>query len=49
MEPVFMILGQSAAMAAAMAIDDGVAVQKLNYGKLRARLREEGQVLSSPP
>jgi len=49
MEPVFMILGQSAATAAAMAIDDGVAVQKVNYGKLRTWLREEGQVLNSPP
>ena len=36
MEPVFMILGQSAATAAAMAIDGGVPVQKVDYEKLGA-------------
>ncbi len=46
MEPVFMILGQSAATAAAIAIDDGVALQKLDYQHLRKRLRADGQVLS---
>jgi hypothetical protein len=45
MEPVFMILGQSAATAAVMAIDDGVTVQKLDYGQLRNRLLSDGQVL----
>ena len=45
MEPVFMILGQSAATAAAIAIDKGVAVQKLDYGQLRNRLHSDGQVL----
>ena len=45
MEPVFMILGQSAATAAAMAIDSGIAVQDVPYGKLRARLLADGQVL----
>ena len=45
MEPVFMILGQSAATAAAMAIDLGVAVQDVPYEKLRARLLADGQVL----
>ena len=45
MEPVFMILGQSAATAAALAIDDNVPVQKLNYEKLRARLLADKQVL----
>jgi hypothetical protein len=47
MEPVFMILGQSAATAASMAIDDGVAVQKVPYKELGARLREDGQVLTA--
>jgi hypothetical protein len=47
MEPVFMILGQSAATAASMAIDDGVTVQNVAYEKLRARLREDGQVLTT--
>ena len=45
MEPVFMILGQSAATAACIALEDGVAVQDVNYSKLRARLLEDGQVL----
>lgn len=45
MEPVFMILGQSAASAAVQAIDDGVPVQKIDYAKLRARMEQDGQVL----
>jgi len=45
MEPVFMILGQSAAAAASFAIDDGVAVQDVSYAKLQARLTSEGQIL----
>jgi hypothetical protein len=48
MEPVFMILGQSAATAASLAIDDGVSVQDLDYQKLRARLVENKQILESP-
>jgi hypothetical protein len=45
MEPVFMVLGQSAATAAALAIDDKIAVQDVPYAKLRAKLLEDGQVL----
>ncbi len=45
MEPVFMILGQSAATAAAMSLDAGIAVQDLPYEKLRERLVADGQVL----
>ncbi len=45
MEPVFFILGQSAATAAAMAIDDRVEVQKVDYVKLRKRLLDDKQVL----
>ena len=45
MEPVFMVLGQSAATAAAIASDDKVPVQKVNYEKLRARLLADKQVL----
>ena len=45
MEPVFMILGQSAATAASMSIDDRVPAQKVNYAKLRAQLQKDGQVL----
>ncbi|HLF94033.1 MAG TPA: FAD-dependent oxidoreductase, partial [Planctomycetota bacterium] len=46
MEPVFMILGQSAATAAAMAIDGSLAVQDVPYARLKARLLEDGQVLA---
>ena len=45
MEPVFMILGQSAATAAVLAIEEGVAVQDLEYDKLRERLLADGQIL----
>ncbi len=45
MEPVFMVLGQSAAAAAALAIDDQVAVQRVDYQKLKARLLADKQVL----
>lgn len=45
MEPVFMILGQTAGTAAAHAIDDQVSVQKVSYPKLRERLLKDGQVL----
>ncbi len=43
MEPVFMILGQSAGTAAVHAIEEGVAVQELDYAKLRERLLADGQ------
>jgi lysophospholipase L1-like esterase len=46
MEPVFMILGQSAATAAALAIDSNVSVQALDYHKLAAVLNVDGQKLS---
>lgn len=45
MEPVFMVLGQSAATAAALAIDANLAIQDLSYEKLQERLRADGQVL----
>lgn len=47
MEPVFMLLGQSAGTAAVMSIDDNVAVQQLDYEKLRERLLADGQRLES--
>jgi hypothetical protein len=43
MEPVFMILGQSAAAAADLAIETGVAVQAVDDERLRERLRRDGQ------
>lgn len=49
MEPVFMILGQSAATAAAMAIDGKLDVQDVPYDKLRAKLEADGQVLAYTP
>ncbi|AWM39338.1 Xanthan lyase precursor [Gemmata obscuriglobus] len=51
MEPVFMVLGQSAATAACLAIDTKVDAQKLDYDALRKRLLADGQVLESaaPP
>ncbi len=45
MEPVFMILGQSAATAAALCLDRGLAVQELDYDALAERLVADGQVL----
>ena len=45
MEPVFMVLGQSAATAACMAIDGDVAVQRVPYDRLKERLLADGQVL----
>jgi len=46
MEPVFMITGQSAAVAGCMAIDRGIAVQDVPYDALRAELDKLGQVLT---
>ena len=45
MEPVFMILGQSAATAAALALDGKMAVQDVPYSKLRERLLKDKQIL----
>jgi len=46
MEPVFMILGQSAATAAAIAIDDKIDVQQVNYEKLKKQLLDQRQILT---
>ena len=46
MEPVFMILGQSSATAACMAIDQEIPVQKVEYAKLREQLAKDGQILA---
>ncbi|MFN4146836.1 MAG: FAD-dependent oxidoreductase [Runella sp.] len=45
MEPVFMILGQSAATAAVLAIDNKTSPQKLPYNTLRSVLMKDGQIL----
>jgi len=45
MEPVFMILAQSAATAASLALDGNGVVQDVPYARLRERLLADGQVL----
>jgi hypothetical protein len=45
MEPVFMILGQSSATAACLAIDAKVPVQHVNYQALKERLLADRQIL----
>jgi len=45
MEPVFMILGQSAAIAAVLAIDNKVGVQQVDYALLKEKLVKAGQVI----
>jgi hypothetical protein len=45
MEPVFMVLGQSAATTAVLAIEANRPVQKVDYEKLRGRLLADKQVL----
>jgi hypothetical protein len=51
MEPVFMILGQSAATAACLALDFRKGLQELDYASLRERLLADKQILEwkSPP
>ncbi|WP_197528693.1 FAD-dependent oxidoreductase [Aeoliella mucimassa] len=48
MEPVFMILGQSAGTAASMAIRDDLPVQEVPYTQLRERLLQDDQRLELP-
>jgi hypothetical protein len=47
-EPTWMILGQSAGIAAAATAEEDVAVQDLPYPTLRKRLLAQGQVLDLP-
>ena len=47
-EPTWMILGQSAGIAAAMSAKQNLAVQKLPYPALRERLLAQKQVLELP-
>jgi hypothetical protein len=46
MEPVFMVLGQSAATAACIAVEKDVAVQEVEYKELQEKLLADKQVLS---
>jgi hypothetical protein len=45
MEPPFMILSESAAIAVDQALEEGKSVQRIDTGKLRSRLLDAGQVL----
>jgi hypothetical protein len=45
MEPVFMVLGQSAAIAASIAIDKNVQTHEVPYPELRAALIKSHQIL----
>jgi hypothetical protein len=48
MEPVFMLLGQSAATVASIALENKCAVQDVDYSALRTQLENDGQVLDLP-
>jgi hypothetical protein len=48
MEPVFMILGQSAGVIASIAIDNNEQISELNYSKIKSALLLKGQVLNTP-
>jgi hypothetical protein len=48
MEPVFMILGQSAALAACLAIDEKIPVQDIDYEVLKTILLEKDVILKYP-
>jgi len=45
MEPVFMILGQSSALIACLAIEEGKAVQDLEYNRLKKELIKQAQII----
>lgn len=47
MEPVFMVLGQSAATAASIAIDKNQKLHEINYIELRDQLLKDKQILSN--
>ncbi|MBL8811587.1 MAG: FAD-dependent oxidoreductase [Planctomycetaceae bacterium] len=49
MEPVFMILGQSAATAAVLAMNGNMDLQDVPYAKLREQMLKDNQVLDLPP
>lgn len=49
MEPVFMVLGQSAATAACLALQQNVELHDLDYEQLRSQLEQDGQRLVWKP
>jgi hypothetical protein len=48
MEPVWMILGESAGVAAALALKNRVAIQMVDYAQLRSMLLKLGQKFDRP-
>lgn len=49
MEPVFMILAQSATAAAVQAIDKKIAIQDIDYQQLKQQMIKDKQILSYTP
>jgi hypothetical protein len=49
MEPVFMVLGESSALAACQAIDEQKSVQEIDAAKFKKKLLDGGQVLEFKP
>ena len=45
MEPVFMILGQSAATLASLAVEKRKSIYEITYNDLKSKLLEDGQIL----
>jgi hypothetical protein len=48
MEPVGMVVGQSAAFAASLALKDSCPVQKISVDELQKQLRAAGQIVDDP-
>jgi hypothetical protein len=48
MEPVYMVLGQAAGAAAALALDSDLAVQDVPYPELHTVLAAAGQIMALP-
>jgi hypothetical protein len=47
MEPQFMMLGQAAALAATLAIDENIPVQNVNYALLADLIKKQNAIISS--
>jgi len=45
MEPIFMILGQSAGIITSMSIENNRDMHELDYNEVKIKLIEEGQIL----
>lgn len=49
MEPVFMMIGQSAGIAACLALQKKIGVQDISYSDLEKKLHDEKQITYEPP